>query len=331
MQHDKPSISRPVGITSCALWPGFLRLALLGFALSFGLGACAASDAEIRKANSSGYQSDFATVYGEALAATVELYPHTIENAVTGLIQTAWHTVATQGGSGDSSNPQGSQFANTQNTGGIGQISGTAPSDSKRFFIRFRIHVVGGKPWRIRVIGEASEWRAGDVPMPLRGAEVPPWVKGRTDALRVAIHNRLKKHAVTVDREIPVAKSPVLITKEPSGFGDIPKEAEEAVGRVFRAIRSRDMKGLRADMADDLQWSFGDAGNADVALALWQADTRSLEELGRVLEAGCASGDGAVTVSCPKEYSSEANFSGYRAIFEKRGKVWLLTAFLSDK
>ncbi len=297
--------------------------------MTWSLGACAASDAEVRKAKSSGYQSDFATVYGEALAATVKLYPHTIENAVTGLIQTAWHTVATQSGTRQSSDPQGSQFANTQNTGGIGAISNTAASDAKRFYIRFRIHVVGGKPWRVRVVGEASEWRAGDVPMPLRGAEVPPWVKGRTDALRVAIHERLKKYAVAVERDIPVIKSPVLISNEPTGYGDIPKDAEKVVAIVFRALRARDMTTLRSSMADDLQWSLGDEGNADVALALWQADVNSLAELSRILELGCASGDGAITVSCPAAYSSEANYGGYRAIFEKRDEVWLLTAFLT--
>lgn len=328
MPNKKPSIARLLRITTCA--PGALLLCL-GLLLSFT--GCAASEAEIRKANSSGYQSDFATVYGEALAATVELYPHTVENAVTGLIQTAWHTVSAQTGTQQSSDPIGSQGSQrvSGGGGGVGALSGTAPSDSKRFFIRFRIHVVGGKPWRIRVRGEASEWRAGDVPMPLKGAEVPPWVKGRTDALRIAIHERLKKYAVAIDKDIPEVKSPVLISKEPSSFGDVPAPAEKLIGAVFRAVRSRDMKSLRSTMADDLQWSLGDDGNADVALALWQADTNSLEALVKVLEAGCAAGDGAVSVSCPVAYSTEPNYSGFRAIFELRKGVWQLTAFLSGE
>ncbi len=328
MQYDKPSIARPLRITSCAPCVGILCLAVL-----LGGASCAASDAEVRKARSSGYESDFATVYGEALSATVKLYPHTVENAVTGLIQTAWHTVHVETGTRQSSNSlrgtQGRSQGRNQR-GGVGQLSGTASSDQKRYFIRFRIHVVGGKPWRIRVKGEASEWRAGDIPLPLKGAEVPPWVKGRTNALRIAIHKRLKKHAVTVDKDIPVVKSPVLSIKEPSGFGEIPATASKMVGTVFRAIRSRDMATLRSSMAEDLQWSLGDAGNADVALALWQADTTSLDALSKVLEAGCAAGDGAITVSCPVAYSSSPNYSGFRAIFEERKGVWKLTAFLRD-
>lgn len=299
----------------------------LGFLLL--VSGCAASDAEIRKAKNSGYQSDFATVYGETLAAVVELYPHTTENAVDGLIQTAWHPVASQSGSGQSSDPIGSQVTGgQQGGGGINAITGTTASDRKSFFIRFRVHVVGGKPWRVRVVGEASEWRAGDVPMPLRGAEVPHWLKGRTDALRVSIHRRLKEYSVTVEREIPVAQSPVLITKEPASFGEIPDEAQTLVAAVHRALRSRNMEDLRRAMADDLQWSLGDEGNADVALALWQADTGSLDALSKVLEAGCTAGDGQLTVSCPLAYSTQPNYAGYRAIFEKRKDVWLFTAFL---
>jgi hypothetical protein len=91
------------------------------------------------------------------------------------------------------------------------------------------------------------------------------------------------------------------------------------------------MEDLRSAMSDDLQWSLGDAGNADVALALWQADTSNLDELSKVLVRGCVAGDGAVTVSCPRAYSSEPNYAGYRAIFEKRNGAWLLTAFFSGK
>ena len=42
-------------------------------------------------------------------------------------------------------------------------------------------------------------------------------------------------------------------------------------------------------------------------------------------------GDGELSVSCPKAYSEEANYSGYRAIFEKRSGKWYLAAFLSGR
>lgn len=40
-------------------------------------------------------------------------------------------------------------------------------------------------------------------------------------------------------------------------------------------------------------------------------------------------GDGELVVSCPPAYSEEPNYSGYRAIFEKCGTDWKLTAFVS--
>lgn len=303
--------------------------AIFALALVF-LAGCAASAAEVKKARTSGYDADFATVYSEALAAVLELYPHTIEQARTGLIQTAWHLVSmqTESGSGRDTDPRTSNLANTNPTTGLVQ---TAPSDRKHYFVRFRVLVFGGKPWRIRIEGEASEKSAGDTPMVLKGAEVPPWLKGRVDAMSVAIYKRLKQHAIQIEEEIPQAEVRVVHVTEPGSFGSIPDDAQEFIASVHRSLSMRDMEALRHAMAEDMQWGVGEVGNADVAMAMWQADPTTLDSLTRVLNAGCVAGDGALVVSCPPDYSTEPNYSGHRVIFEKRAGVWRMTAFVSGE
>lgn len=291
------------------------------------VGACAASAAEVKRARQSGYEADFATVYSETLAVVLELYPHTTERSRTGLIQTAWHLISMQTGSSDNSSPQGSQVGNTRtSSNGIGQ---TAPSDRKHYFVRFRVLVFGGKPWRIRIEGEASEKSAGDVPMVLKGAEVPPWLKGRIDAMYVAIYKRLKQHAVKIAEDIPLVEARVVHIDEPGSFGDLSDAAQAFIATVYRALSSRDLAALRQTMAEDMQWGLGEPGNADVAMAMWQADPSILDALSKALDGGCVAGDGALVVSCPSAYSEQANYNGYRAIFEKRGSEWKLTAFVS--
>ena len=58
----------------------------------------------------------------------------------------------------------------------------------KRFFIRFDVGVIGGRPWRVKVVGHASEWEPGNaMPTELHGPARPHWLEGRTDALTVAV------------------------------------------------------------------------------------------------------------------------------------------------
>lgn len=317
-------MTRPLRITTSIRIPSLILV--LAMLLSQ---ACGASPKEVKAASSSGYNTDFATVYGQALSATVELYPHTTENAVTGVIRTAWHPVATQSGSNRQNSQNASSVANNPGAsgGGISMLSNTEASDRKRFFIRFRVHVVGGKPWRVRVTGEASEWAAGDVPMSLKGAETPHWLPGRTEALQVAIYRRLQKHAIRLKTAAPVEETTATI-EQPTSYAALPKAARKVVAAVHRAVAVRDMGALRQHMAEDLLWSVGNAGSADVAIAMWQADTQIFTALGKVLEGGCTVGDGALTVSCPQAYGSEPNYSGYRAIFEKRAEGWVMTAFV---
>ena len=297
---------------------------LLAFVIS-----CAASAAEVKRAENSGYDADFSTVYGESLAAVLKLYPRTAENAVDGVIRTAWHRVAVQTGSGRVNQQQGGQIAGN-NASSVG-LTNTTASDRRQYFIRFRVHVLGGKPWRVRVVGEASEWAAGDVPMPLKGAEVPPWLKGRTDALRVAIHKRLKHVAVHVEKEIPQAEGTIITIDEPPGFGDIPEGAQLLLEEIHRALSLRSFEDLRSQLADDVLWSPGEAGNADVAMVMWQADSSLLEAMRIAIGRGCVAGDGNVTVSCPRAYSEEPNYRGHRLIAEERAGRWVVTAFVKSE
>jgi len=307
---------------------GLFRVLMLASIVTF-VASCAASAAEVKRAERSGYNTDFSTVYGESLAVVTKLYPRTAEDAVDGIIRTAWHRVAVQTGTGRNNGQQSNTVAGTNQA--ATSLTSTAAANRKQFFIRFRVHVVGGKPWRVRVVGEASEWSAGDVPMPLRGAEVPPWLKGRTDALRIAIYKRLKKFAVRVEEDIPRAEVKIISIDEPSSFGDIPEAAQELLVEVHRALSLRSFDDLRAQLADDVQWSEGEIGSADVAMVMWQADTSLLEAMLATMARGCVAGDGAVTVSCPRAYSQEPNYEGHRLIIEKRGERWVVSAFVTSE
>tara|TARA_R110002096_G_scaffold44526_13_gene120432 strand:- start:40 stop:984 length:945 start_codon:yes stop_codon:yes gene_type:complete len=291
-------------------------------------GACAASSAEVKRAQRSAYNTDFSTVYGETMLAISKLYPRNVEDAVDGIISTAWYRVAVDSGERNSQTRSNAIAGTRQGTNELGT---SASIDSKQYFIRFRVHVVGGKPWRVRVVGEASEIAAGEHPMPLRGAETPPWLKGRTDALRVAIYRKLKKFAVKVDEEIPQAEGVVITIDKPSSFGKIPDGAQELLIEVHRALSLRSFDDLRTLLADDVQWSEGDSGSAEVAMVMWQADTSLMDVMLETIGKGCLAGDGDVSVSCPSAYSKEPDFSGHRLIAEKRGKRWLVTAFVKSE
>lgn len=280
---------------------------------------CSTSAAEIRTARRAAYMTDFAVVYSEALAATKELYPTLAENASAGVIRTAWHPVRiaaqTAGASTDNPNPQA--LGNTAG-GAVAPIN----SRRKQFFVRFRVYVVGGKPWRVRLEGQASSWELGEVPVPLKGAEIPPWLEGRTESLRVAIHRRLAAHAVEVE-EAAATKAAVRAPPDESEFVDLPEGATKVVAAVAHAAKGRDLESLRANIAGDISWSPGATG-ADTAIAMWSADSTLLTELSRVLAAGCASSD--TEVVCP----AAAGIPGYRGFFARfisAAGEWKLISF----
>lgn len=289
-------------------------------ALSVTSAGCSTNAKLIKEARQSGYRADFAVVYSEALAAVRDLYPTLAENAGSGVIRTAWHPVRIQTErAGESQN----------NPLGAGQSSAltTTTGQRKTYYVRFRVYVVGGKPWRVRVEGEASSWEVGEIPTPLSGAAIPPWLAGRTDSLRLAIHERLRDYAVPVEEDRPAKAKPKQSKADPSAFASLPPAAAKVVAEVAAAARDRDLEALRAQMADDIAWSPGATG-ADTALALYSADSSLLAAMSAALEKGC--GAARNEVFCPAA-GNEPGFRGHVARFAIVDGAWKLTAFFEAR
>lgn len=298
-----------------------------------GLVACGASKAEIRRARTSGYDVDFAIVYNAVLKTVTKHYPKLIENAGAGVIGTAWHQVRIAQQSEDDQlsqqerdnllRMQSSSSAPSQ--GGVPYVFSGTTLRRKYYFIRFDVHVVGGKPWRVRVYGQASEWEVGAIPTVMKGANIPHWLNGRVESLQVEIYRRLKKYAVQI--ETPEDKPEEPRELDTSRFAGLPKGAAERVATVYRAAAERDYDTLRKSMAREFTWSLGGKLDADQAVAMWQADSSVLPRLVEVLEKGCHA-ESARRVTCPRAYSQEPGYLGYRAGFELVGGEWRWVFFL---
>jgi hypothetical protein len=199
---------------------------------------------------------------------------------------------------------------------------GYNPSLARRLnFIRFDVHVAGGRPWRVRVVGVASQLEPGNaLPTELRGAAKPHWLPGRVDALTVAIHRRLKKYAQAAPIEVEVVEEEA--PKATVG-GDIPDGAREAAQALSAAIATRDYAAVRATCADDVVWSLGASPGVDGAMAMWQADPGVFAQMQKAIAAGCAQdGDDVV---CP----AGASRGAWQLRIAKRGEAWKLAAFVT--
>lgn len=298
-------------------------------------GAGCSNKKEIRAAKASVYDADFAIVYSEVVAAVRELYPNLDEDPRTGTIRTAWHQVQFSTGAEDPRTMQQRDPALASNDptnpggGGTGTFTTPATATYKRLFIRFDVTVTGGRPWRIRIVGKASEWDPGNAqPTELRGAATPHWLGGRKDGLHVAIYRRLKSYAKQI--ELPPEEKDEkeeVVAVDPAQFGDIPPAAGQTAAALVQAIEVRDMKALRAALADDVVWSLGAAGDAETAIAMWQADPATLDALAEALTLGCRK-DGDARVACPPAATEEPGYLGWRATLELAGDAWKLTSFV---
>lgn len=301
--------------------PGRALVALVVIAAAAG---CGVNKKEVAEARSSVYDAEFATVYTAAVQAVRALYPEIEENAATGTIKTAWHQVKfTDPGADDPKSVQARDRtagvgASSPNAGGLGYD----PSLARRLrFIRFDVTVKGGRPWRVRVVGSASELEPGNaLPTELRGQAKPHWLPGRTDALLVAIHRKLSSHA---------RPAPVLVEEEPEEApratvgGDIPDPARLLAQDVVVAIDQRDYAMLRGLLAADVMWSLGASPGADGAMAVWQADPSVFTAMRASVIAGCArEGDDVV---CP----GTAVSGGWQLRLAQRGGTWKVAAFVS--
>ncbi len=303
-------------------------------ALTVALGACGSSKKDVAAAKHSLYDTDFAVVYQAALEAVREHYPNLDDNPGPGRIQTAWHQVQSSNCSGPGSSCDDAATASTIGTGtsqmGLGQTSQMgAPTRLayKRYFIRFDVSVIGGRPWRVKVVGHASEWEPGAaMPVEMHGANRPPWLEPRTDALRVSIYKRVKQFAIPMKDEDGKSAEDELPKTDPSTFTDVPAGAAKRLAQLKDALGHRDYAALRSQLADDVAWSLGGGAGADGAMAMWQADPAPLDAMAAVLATCVADGDKKVL--CP---GGQAPAGAWQLIVEPRGDTWKVTSFVKNE
>ena len=300
-------------------------LLALGVALSV---SCGANKKEVERARKSVYDTDFANVYNAALQATRDLYPLLQDSPGPGRISTAWHQVQYGNTQDDLQNTrtlsQGQGF-----TGSAGSPQATMTGMPtrlayKRYFIRMDVSVVGGRPWRVKVVGHATEWDPGAaMPSAMTGAQRPAWLDGRIEALQVAIYKRIKPYAITMKEETTETPEEVMPKTDPKTFIAVPMGAAVVLANVKDAIAKRDYVALRPQLADDIVWSQGGGTGADAALATWQADPTILDAMQGAISAGCAGGD--KRVSCPP---GDAKVGTFQLVVEDKGKTWQVTSFV---
>lgn len=302
--------------------------------LALALAAGCPGHEDLHAAQHSVYDAEFAIVYTETMGAVQKLYPNFQEDAARGIIQTAWHQVPYAASGGDDAATHGTNFGNPMGYGNptANPVAGNGPGGmpttsngvtmTKRYFVRFDVTVVGGRPWRVHVVGHASEWEPGNaVPTELRGANTPHWLGGRIEELEIAIYQRLRGYAVPA-KEIdtaPVDDGPAV---DVAIFGAIPPDAAKTAAAIVRAVGKRDYDAVRALVADDVVWSAGADPGIDAAMATWQADPSNFDALVATLSAGCT-GD-ASGVTCPAKPGGK-----WTAKLALRGAAWKLVSFVA--
>ena len=311
----------------------FLLGCTIACAIALGAAACGGNKKEVKAAKTSVYDADFAVVYSAALDATRALYPTLDDKPGAGAIKTAWHQVQYANTQDDLAN----QRTIAQGQGVVGGAMGaTSPAMAAagmptrlaltRYFIRFDVAVIGGRPWRVKVVGHAAVWEPGNaLPTDLTGPARPPWLDGRIDALTVAIYRKVKSYAVPMKEEVVDERPEDKLPKtDPKSFAGLPAEAGKRLAKLKDSIVLRDYASLRAQLADDILWSLGGAPGADTAMAMWQADPEALDALVRTM-GSCVAADEGKRVLCP---GGEPVAGQWQLILEPRGKDWKATSFV---
>jgi hypothetical protein len=291
------------------------------------LGACG-NKKEVEHARHSLYDTDFAIVYNAALDVTRDQYPQLNDNPGPGKISTAWHQVSMANNQDDLAN----QRTIAQGQGVQGNLAGTSAGmvgvptrlAYKRYFIRFDVSVLGGRPWRVKVVGHASEWEPGAaLPAELRGAQRPAWLDGRIESLQVGIYKRIKKFAVPMKEEVEVTADDGMLKTDPALFAGVPAGAAKRLAAIKDSLAQRDYNSLRPQLDENIVWSLGGGTGADAALATWQADPATFVAMSEVIGAGCAA-SGDKKVLCP---AGEPQVGKYQLVLELRGD-WKVTSFV---
>ncbi len=292
------------------------------------LSACS-NKKEVEHARHSVYDTDFAIVYNAALDVTRNLYPQLNDNPGPGKIATAWHQVQYGNNQDDLSNQRTLAQAQGVQSGAAGTSAAMVGAPTrlayKRYFIRFDVAVLGGRPWRVKVVGHASEWDPGAaLPSELKGAQRPSWLDGRIESLQVAIYKRIKQFAIPMKEEVEVTGPDDDLPKtDPTQFTSVPSDAAKRLAAIKDSLAKRDYAGLRPQLDDDIVWSLGGGTGADTALAMWQADPATFEAMESVITAGCTA-KGDKKVLCP---DGDPQPGKWQLVLEQRGK-WKVTSFV---
>jgi len=296
------------------LWPLLVAAALA---------SCDHQRKETELAKRSLYDTDFARVYSAALSATRQLYPTLDDYPGSGKIVTAWHQVQFASTTEDLSNQStvAASAATGTSSGSAAQANGDTGAPTrlamKRFFIRFDVTVLGGRPWRVKVIGHAAEWDPGAaMPNELRGFAKPSWLVPRTESLQRAIYARLTPYAVPVKEEVEDPIESHMPKADPSAFKGLPPGADAMLAGLRVSLLRRSYTAVRPLLADDVIWSDGGGVGPDGAMAVWQADPASFAAMTAALEA-CAS-EGA-RIRCAKD--------GAELVVELRSAGWKVASF----
>lgn len=309
------------------------RITFLAVLLLALCAACSASKKEVERAKKSVYDTDFANVYNAALNVTRELYPMLKDSPGPGRISTAWHQVTYGNNQDDLQNQrtlQQSQGISSTNVGSTQSGQNAAMTGMptrlayKRYFIRFDVSVLGGRPWRVKVVGHASEWDPGAaLPTEMNGAQRPAWLDGRQDALTVAIYKRIKRFAIPAKEEVVVKPEDTLPKTDPGAFKDVPAGASKALATLKDIVAKRDYVALRPQLDENVVWSLGGGAGADVAIATWQADPGILEAMHAAINAGCGGTDKRVT--CP---NGPPAVNVYQLVLVDTATGWKVTSFV---
>jgi hypothetical protein len=319
-----------------------LRAAVLAAIVA--VSACSASKMEVHAAQHSLYDADFNAVYTATLDAIRQLYPNLDDNPGTGKITTAWHQVQYASSADDATGVTATPSQIAQQGGGNSAMSpgmNTVPTSPaagaagmgqrlayKKYYIRFEVAVLGGRPWRVKVIGHAAAWDVGAaMPTELHGAARPPWLTPRIEALEVEIYKKMKGFAIAANDEGSAAADDELPKTDPASFKDVPPDAARALAGLKDVLTKRDTDGLRANIADDVVWSLGGAPGIEVAMATWQADPGSFDEMAKLIDSGCAAA-GAKKVACP---GGDLQPGQYQLVVEPRAGTWKVTSFLKGE
>ncbi len=283
---------------------------------------------EIHDAKHSLYNTDFAIVFSAALEATRDLYSRLDDYPGTGTIKTAWHAVSSSSDSQDVSNQGTVSAQNTMSSPAASAGGMPTRLAYKRQYIRFDISVTGGRPWRVKVVGHAAEWDAGNaMPTELRGMARPPWLDGRIEGLQVAIYRKIKAYAVPMPPEVEVVKDePQMPTTDPSTFKNVPPLVAKRLAFIKDALGRRDYAGLRTVVSDNVVWSLGGTPGADTAMAMWQADSETLDAMAATITGGCGTTD-RKTLCPPGPPTSGA----WQLELSLEGDSWKISSFVKNE